>query len=37
MSEDPIHIKNLEVWYEADKKHNLRTTYQLNEKALFLI
>src|SRR5690606_34223346 len=34
MSEDPIHIKNLEAWNEADKKHNLRTTYPLNEKSI---
>lgn len=34
MLEDPIHIKNLEAWYEADKKHNLRTTYPLNEKSI---
>jgi len=32
--EDPIHIKNLEAWYEADKKEPLRFNYPLNRESI---
>jgi len=32
--EDPVHIKNLEAWYDADKKEPLRFNYPLTSSSV---
>lgn len=32
--EDPVHIKNLEAWYEADKQESLRFKYPLTSNSI---